>query len=144
MDSRNVIAAISLSAAVIILYSLWFSPSAEDIKQNDIKQEQVQKETNTPSIDKNENFEKISRQEALKENETFIKLKDNVENGMNINVKMFVKDFEDIYKQFKNTDKVFSNEMIIYSLLKYDNEKLLPWYKCFNKSTRDNLSNTFL
>ena len=33
MDSKNVIAAISLSAAVIILYSLFFGPSPEEIKQ---------------------------------------------------------------------------------------------------------------
>ncbi len=68
MDSRNVIAAISLSAAVIILYSLFFMPSAEDVNQNQIKKEQVQKNSDTPSIDKNESFEKISRQDALKEN----------------------------------------------------------------------------
>ena len=34
MDTRNVIAAISLSAAVIILYSLFFQPDPATIKQN--------------------------------------------------------------------------------------------------------------
>ena len=34
MDTRNVIAAISLSAAVIILYSLFFQPDPKIIKQN--------------------------------------------------------------------------------------------------------------
>jgi len=34
MDTRNVIAAISLSAAVIILYSLFFQPDPTTIKQN--------------------------------------------------------------------------------------------------------------
>ena len=34
MESKNVIAAISLSAAVIILYSLFFQPDPELIKQN--------------------------------------------------------------------------------------------------------------
>ena len=38
MDTKNVIAAISLSAAVIILYSLFFAPSPEEMKQNKIKQ----------------------------------------------------------------------------------------------------------
>ena len=69
MESRNIIAAISLSAAVIILYSLWFAPSPEEIKQNKIKQEQVQKNSDTPSLDKNENFTKLSRQDALNEND---------------------------------------------------------------------------
>ena len=45
MDTKNVIAAISLSAAVIILYSLFFAPSPEEMKQNKIKQEQVQKDS---------------------------------------------------------------------------------------------------
>ena len=36
MDSKNVIAAISLSAAVIILYSLFFAPTQEELKQKKI------------------------------------------------------------------------------------------------------------
>ena len=73
MESKNVIAAISLSAAVIVLYSLFFAPSQEEIKQNQVKQEQVKKEqvknnSDTPSLDKNENFAKLSRSDALKEN----------------------------------------------------------------------------
>ena len=68
MDTKNVIAAISLSAAVIILYSLFFATSPEEINQNKIKQEQIQKDSDTPSIDQNENFIKISRNEALAEN----------------------------------------------------------------------------
>ncbi len=74
MDTKNVIAAISLSAAVIILWSLFFGPSPEDIKQKkinqeNIKKEQVQKSYDAPSLDQNENFSKISRKEALGENE---------------------------------------------------------------------------
>ena len=37
MDTKNTIAAISLSAAVIIIWSLFFGPSPEEIKQNKIK-----------------------------------------------------------------------------------------------------------
>ena len=33
MDTKNVIAAISLSAAVIILYGLFFAPPPQDPKQ---------------------------------------------------------------------------------------------------------------
>ena len=33
MDTKNVIAAISLSAAVIILYSLFFAPTPQELKQ---------------------------------------------------------------------------------------------------------------
>ena len=73
MPQKNVIAAISLSAAVIILYSLFFAPSQEEIKQKQIKQEKTKQEqvvqnSDTPSLDKNENFEKLSRKEALNKN----------------------------------------------------------------------------
>ena len=68
MDSKNVIAAISMSAAVIILYSLFFQPDPETIKQEQITQEQTQKNSDAPSLDKNENFSKLTRKEALVEN----------------------------------------------------------------------------
>ncbi len=71
MDTKNVIAAISLSAAVIILYSLFFAPTPEEIKQNKIKQEQVQKDSDTPSLDQNENFSKLTRKDALSEMKEF-------------------------------------------------------------------------
>ena len=73
MESKNVIAAISLSAAVIILYSLFFAPSQEELKQQQIKKEKVEKSydksSDTPSLDQNENFTKLTRKEALKEND---------------------------------------------------------------------------
>ncbi|MDB9930702.1 membrane protein insertase YidC [Candidatus Pelagibacter sp.] len=69
MDTRNVIAAISLSAAVIILYSLFFQPDPAIIKQNLAEQNKIENNEDTPSLDKNENFAKLSRTEALKEND---------------------------------------------------------------------------
>ncbi|MDB9825803.1 membrane protein insertase YidC [Candidatus Pelagibacter sp.] len=69
MDSKNVIAAISLSAAVIILYSLFFQPDPEVIKKNLAEQKKIEQITDTPSLDKNENFTKLSREDALKEND---------------------------------------------------------------------------
>jgi len=69
MDTRNVIAAISLSAAVIILYSLFFQPDPATIKQNLAEQNKIENNEDTPSLDKNENFSKLSRADALKEND---------------------------------------------------------------------------
>ena len=68
MDTRNVIAAISLSAAVIILYSLFFQPDPARYKKNLAEQKKIENNTDTPSLDKNENFTKLSRKDALKEN----------------------------------------------------------------------------
>ena len=72
MDTKNVIAAISLSAAVIILYSLFFAPTKEDLKQIEVTKTESQKNSDTPSIEKNENFSKISRKDALKENDRIL------------------------------------------------------------------------
>ena len=69
MDTKNVIAAISLSAAVIVLYSLFFQPDPATIKQNLAEQNKIENNTDTPSLDKNENFSKLSRADALKEND---------------------------------------------------------------------------
>jgi len=69
MDTRNVIAAISLSAAVIILYSLFFQPDQATIKKNLAEQNKIENNTDTPSIESNEKFIKLSRTDALKEND---------------------------------------------------------------------------
>ncbi|MDA9966468.1 membrane protein insertase YidC [Candidatus Pelagibacter sp.] len=69
MDTKNVIAAISLSAAVIILYSLFFQPDPATIKKNLAEQNKIENNKDTPSLDKNEDFSKLSRVDALKEND---------------------------------------------------------------------------
>jgi YidC/Oxa1 family membrane protein insertase len=69
METKNVIAAISLSAAVIILYSLFFQPDPAAIKQNLTEQKKIENSTDTPSLDKSENLTKLSRTDALKVND---------------------------------------------------------------------------
>mgnify|MGYP003950036745 FL=1 len=64
MDTRNVIAAISLSAAVIILYSLFFAPPPVT-KENLAEKNKTQQNTDTPSLDQKEKLIEISREEAL-------------------------------------------------------------------------------
>ena len=66
MDSKNVIAAIALSSAVIVLYSLFFIPERPKQSQNlDIKK--IEQNTDTPTLDQKETLIQISREEALKE-----------------------------------------------------------------------------
>ena len=69
MDTKNVIAAISLSAAVLILYSLFFAPKTDPnkIKKDPIEKTKVINESEAPSLEQNENFSKISRKDALAE-----------------------------------------------------------------------------
>ena len=69
MDSKNVIAAIALSSAVIVLYSLFFVPDQQMKNQDLNKKDKTEQITDTPSLEKKETLVRISRDEALKENE---------------------------------------------------------------------------
>ena len=68
MDTRNVIAAISLSAAVIILYSLYFAPPPIT-KENLAEKNKTEQSSDAPSLDQKENITEISREQALSESE---------------------------------------------------------------------------
>ena len=66
MDTRNVIAAISLSAAVIILYSLFFAPPPIT-KENLSEKNKTEQNTDAPSLVQEEKLKEISREDALSE-----------------------------------------------------------------------------
>ncbi len=69
MDSKNVIAAIALSTAVIVLYSLFFIPEKTTTNQNFNEKNKIEKNTDTPSLDESKLSSKLSREDALKEND---------------------------------------------------------------------------
>ena len=71
MDLKNIIAAIALSAAVIVLYGLFFAPTQEQINNsrlNENQKEEIINSTDAPSIEENVPNETISRDDAIKEN----------------------------------------------------------------------------
>ena len=68
MDSKNVIAAIALSSAVIVLYSLFFVPEKSSTNQSAVQKEKIEQIGDAPDIVEKENFTEISREEALKKN----------------------------------------------------------------------------
>ena len=80
MDTKNIIAAISLSAAVLILWSLFFAPEPDPnkIKKDPIEKTKTVESSDTPSLDKNENFTKLTRKDALAENDRIQFENDNV------------------------------------------------------------------
>jgi len=80
MDTRNVIAAISMSAAVLILWSLFMVPEPDPnkIKKDPIEKTKTVESSDTPSLDKNENFTKLTRKDALSENDRIQFENDNV------------------------------------------------------------------
>jgi len=67
MDSKNTIAAIALSSAVIVLYSLFFIPEKPEPKKNLVEKNKIEETTDTPSLDQKENLIQVSREDALKE-----------------------------------------------------------------------------
>ena len=86
MDTKNVIAAISLSAAVIILYSLFFAPAVVDQKDisNDKNVASENSSTDAPSLVQDEETIKISRNEALKENERVLFENDKIRGSISL------------------------------------------------------------
>jgi len=68
METRNIIAAISLSAAVIILYTLFFAPPPVT-KENLVEKNNTVQNSDAPSLDQKENVTEISREQALSESE---------------------------------------------------------------------------
>ena len=69
MESKNVIAAIALSSAVIVLWSLFFIPEQQTTNQDLAQKEKIEKNTDTPSLDQKEKVIVLSRDDALKQNE---------------------------------------------------------------------------
>ncbi len=68
METRNIIAAISLSAAVILLYTLFFAPPP--VNQDSIAEKnKTEQNSDAPSLDQKENIIEISREQALSESE---------------------------------------------------------------------------
>ena len=68
MDTKNVIAAITLSSAIIILWSLFMIPEQPQ-KRDLIEKDKIEQNTDAPSLEQKETLVTISREEALKEND---------------------------------------------------------------------------
>ncbi len=85
MDSnKNIIAAISLSAAIIVLWALFFSPSPEDREK--IKQKRIDsvKSLDAPEIEDSETNNLLSRKEALNKDKRIIFENDNVKGSISL------------------------------------------------------------
>jgi YidC/Oxa1 family membrane protein insertase len=68
MDTKNIIAAISLSAAVIVLYSLFFAPEPAQ-RSNNLSEKNKIENSDAPSLEQKETLIKISRDEAINQSE---------------------------------------------------------------------------
>ncbi len=78
MDSKNVIAAIALSSAVIVLYSLFFLPDQSIKNENLSEKKKIEKSTDTPILEPKKTQITISRDEALSQTERIKFENDNI------------------------------------------------------------------
>ena len=69
MDSKNTIAAIALSSAVIVLWALFFVPEKSTMDQKIVEKEKIEQSGDAPSLEQKENQITISRDDALKQSE---------------------------------------------------------------------------
>ncbi len=109
MDSKNVIAAIALSSAVIVLYSLFFVPEQVPTKQNLVKENEITQNTDAPTLDENNKVISISRDEAIKQTKRIEFENENIKGS--ISLKGAVID-DLIFKNYKTS--LNSNEKVIY------------------------------
>ena len=84
MDTKNVIAAISLSAAVIILYGLFFAPSPQELNQIQEEKNQIIQSSETPSLEVDEKITEISRNDALTENQRVVFENENIKGSISL------------------------------------------------------------
>ena len=69
MDTKNVIAAITLSSAIIILWSLFMIPEQPQNNQQLSKKNKVEQNTDAPSLEQKETLITLSREDALNQSE---------------------------------------------------------------------------
>jgi len=100
MDTKNIIAAISLSAAVIILYSLFFAPTPQERKQIQSEKNITSESTDAPSLEQNNETIKISRKEAINEGNRILFENDNIKGSISLTGSK-IDDLE--FKKFKKT-----------------------------------------
>ena len=86
MDTKNIIAAISLSAAVIIIYGLFFAPDPQisNNKEKINNKNEVLQNSETPKLESKEEIIKISREDAIKENERITFENNNIKGSISL------------------------------------------------------------
>mgnify|MGYP001213687147 CR=1 FL=1 len=83
MDQKSVIAAIAMSSAVIVLWSLFFVPEQPTKKQLLAEKQKIEN-TEAPAIEKTEIVKEISRDQALKESERILFENENIKGSISL------------------------------------------------------------
>ena len=84
MDSKNTIAAIALSSAVIVLYSLFFVPEKQPANQNLIENKKIEQNSDAPALEQKQILSQVSREDALNESERVKFENSNIEGSISL------------------------------------------------------------
>ena len=86
LDLKNIISAVTLSIAIIVLYTLFFQPSPEEMKKLRVEKEKKELVNNsdTPSLDEKNNFTKLSREDALNEGDRIFFENENITGSISL------------------------------------------------------------
>ena len=84
MEPKNIIAAISLSAAVIILYGLFFAPDPQEIKKIQEEKKEIVQNSEAPKLDQNQEYSEITREEAIKDSERVAFENNNIKGSLSL------------------------------------------------------------
>ena len=80
MDLKNTLAAVSLSAAIIVLWGLFFAPDPQEVKEAQLEKErseQIQNE-DAPKLIENEEIKVLSRDNAINQTDRIIFENENI------------------------------------------------------------------
>ncbi len=111
LPTKNVIAAIVMSTCVIVLYSLYFAPSPDEVKKLKAEQEEKRlvQEAESPKIEQEEKSKSISREEAILQSDRINFENEFIKGSISLNNGGAIDDFK-----FKNYNKTLdSDEKII-------------------------------
>ena len=109
MDSKNVIAAISLSAAVIILYSLFFAPEPQQIQKVQQQSNEIVKDSEAPKLTETQEIKIISREEAINNSDRIYFENENIIGSISLSNGASIDDYT--FKKYNK--KLNSKEKII-------------------------------
>ena len=84
MDTKNVVAAISLSVAVIVFYSLFFMPEPSQRTQSISEKNKIEKNSDAPTLEQKDIISEMSRDEALDQNKRINFENDNIKGSISL------------------------------------------------------------
>ena len=111
MELKNIIAAISLSAAVIVLYSILFSPTQEQINSvNDEAKKEITQNLDAPTIDEKIEVKTVTREDALEKDNRILFENENIKGSISLKGAL-IDDLE--FKKFKKEKNGLENVTLL-------------------------------